>query len=191
MVTREQLEELRQAYGAGGYMRKKLADGSVVDVVKTLFDAIDEMARERNRFHSRVVELEHFKGDAERRTKEDISRRLLGAVGRVAGMEIAPGADAVEWTVNKLAGLDEELHRLRLELAAQQAEGRALRAQQIAAGRVRPPIDIPAFPEWDAEIARGNYAASLVDALPEHQIPTPERDAPARVFATLTRKASP
>ena len=78
---------------------------------------------------------------------------------------------------------------LRLELAAQQSESRALRAQQhVAAGRVRVPLDIPAFPEWDAEIARGNYAASLVDALPEHQIPQPERDAPARVLSALTRR---
>ncbi len=88
-----------------------------------------------------------------------------------------------------IAALVKERRTLRLELTAQQAESRALRAQQhVAAGRVRVPLDIPAFPEWDAEIARGNYAASLVDALPEHQIPQPERDAPARVLSALIRR---
>mgnify|MGYP000228602515 CR=1 FL=1 len=136
MMTKKQraaLRELAEDECRGAALLESFVEQAKPGLL-ALLDALDEMERERNRLHSRVFELEHFKGDAERRTKEDIARRLLGAVGRVAGMEIAPGADAVEWTVNKLAGLDEELRRLRLELAGQQAEGQAGGAQEVASG---------------------------------------------------------
>lgn len=197
MITKEQRQALRESVAKfmTPSMQAMVGDlshepGNMVLAVPRLLDALDEMERERNRLSSRVFELEHFKGDAERRTKEDIARRLLGAVGRVAGMEIDPEADAVEWTVNKLAGLNEELRRLRLELAAQQEESRELRAQQhLDAGSVRVPPP-STFDERDAEIERADRSAVLLDVLPQHQIPTHDRDAPARVLASLTRKAA-
>ena len=150
---------------------------------------------------------------------------------------------------------------LRLELAGQRAESRALRAQQhLDAGRVRVPSEPLAFPLWPAAPAssvgfttkqvaeirervraaggrlpmvidgkevgvlevppspllesRAKYAVGevassdgdpvvcthvgepsanlqatgLVDALPEYQLATVEREAPARVLAVLTRR---
>lgn len=63
-----------------------------------------------------------------------------------------------------------ERRQLRLELAGQQAEARALRmAPTFAAGRVMMParpFKAPEFPDWDAEIERGRIRDALATEMP-------------------------